>query len=129
MGWISASDPGMYYFVDNIVDATDTVPAHANPGNPFYDALYPNSANATDFIDIPSRPYDGSTVWQGLVFAASGDLNAHTLNIAWRGIAWGFTDPVAADATVPEPSSLLLFACAGLVFAGRRCARHFRWRR
>ena len=89
--------PDFYYYIDNV----------GNPaGNPFYDAGG-GAADATDFLDVPSRPYNSGTRWYAYLFLATGDLNAQTLSISGEAVHWGFIDPVVT-ASAPEPSGLVL---------------------
>jgi len=112
----SPTDPGFYYYIDNV----------GNPaGNPFYDPI--GKANATDFIDRPSAPYNSSFVEQFQTFIATGNVDPvtrqvtdKTLNIADEGVYWGFKDPLAAS----EPSTLALALSGGVVLLlGRRLRR------
>jgi hypothetical protein len=116
-GAVGIRDP---FYGDPYVLYLDDV---GNPaGNPFYDGIANAPADATDFIDAPSRPYRNNTDWNAWLFMATGDLAAHTLSFSDVAVHYGFIDP-AGGAANPEPSSLTLIALGGLGLLG------YAWRR
>jgi hypothetical protein len=77
-------------------------------GNPFYDGLEGATANSTDFIDVPARPYSETTSWRAYLFIATGNLTGKQLSISNQGVYWGFDDPLIQATPTPAPSTMIL---------------------
>jgi len=72
-------------------------------------------ANAQYFVDVPASGPNATLNTVFYTFAASNfDSNTLTINVGNAGVNWGWKEPLL-DATVPEPSTLALMSCGGII--------------
>jgi hypothetical protein len=50
-----------------------------SPATPFYDQHY--TANASDWVDTPGRPYRNNTSWRAYLVTATGNAADNTISI------------------------------------------------
>ncbi len=112
------------WYIDNFGRlGSEPAPDAANPysRSPFYDDG--GAANATDFVDKPTRGYDSDTVWRGYLFLATGDTTTKTLTISNQGITYGFNDPFVVASPEPHTLALAFMGTTVLLLLGKRPKR------